>query len=60
MYVGNNGEWHISYIPAFIRRYLFVFSSTDEGRLFTLCIDEEFSGCSKEIRGKRLFSADGK
>ena len=53
MYVGNNGEWHISYIPAFIRRYLFVFSSTDEGRLFTLCIDEEFSGSSKEIRGKR-------
>jgi hypothetical protein len=48
------------YIPAFVRRYPFVFSSSDEGRTFTLCIDETFPGFNQSGRGERLFGADGK
>jgi len=59
LYVGTNGEWLARYIPAFIRRYPFVFSSSDTGQSFTLCIDAEFSGCNQDGRGERLFDADG-
>jgi len=59
LYVNGQGEWTAKYVPAFIRRYPFVFSSSDEGKTFTLCIDEEFSGCNREGRGERLFDADG-
>ena len=57
-YNGENG-WDAKYIPAFIRRYPFVFSSSDSGDNFTLCIDEEFTGCNREGKGERLFDADG-
>ena len=52
-------KWNAEYVPAFIRRYPFVFSSADKGDTFTLCIDEEFSGCNAEGRGERLFDTDG-
>src|SRR5690606_37811599 len=54
-----DGDWQARYIPAFIRRYPFVFSSADDGKSFTLCIDTEFAGCNQEDRGERLFDADG-
>ncbi len=59
MYVTDSGEWEAPYIPAFIRRYPFVFSSNDSGKTFTLCIDEHFEGCNQEGRGERLFDTDG-
>ncbi len=59
LYLQEGGSWQAKYIPAFIRRYPFVFSSSDEGASFTLCIDEEFSGCNQEGRGERLFDTDG-
>ncbi|MEX2367854.1 MAG: SapC family protein [Pseudohongiellaceae bacterium] len=59
LYVGSDGKWLARYIPAFIRRYPFVFSSSDDGKSFTLCIDTEFAGCNQEDRGERLFDADG-
>jgi hypothetical protein len=59
LYLGEDGKWQGKYIPAFIRRYPFVFSSTDEGTKFTLCIDEDFSGCNQEGRGERLFDSQG-
>lgn len=52
------GGWEASYIPAFVRRYPFVFSSSANGAGFTLCLDEEFSGCNQEGRGQRLFDAE--
>ena len=58
LYITESG-WDAKYVPAFLRRYPFVFSSGDEGDRFTLCIDEEFSGCNQEGRGERLFDADG-
>lgn len=59
LYLNDEGKWISRYIPAFIRRYPFVFSSSDKGSSFTLCIDTEFSGCNEDDRGERLFDADG-
>ncbi len=62
LYVSESGSWSGSYVPAFLRRYPFVFSSdnaNDPDATFTLCVDEEFSGCNDEGRGERLFDADG-
>jgi hypothetical protein len=38
------GGWQAKYIPAFLRRYPFVFSSNDDGNNFVLRIDEGFPG----------------
>jgi hypothetical protein len=57
--VDDKGQWSIRYVPAFFRRYPFVFSSSDDGKTFTLCIDEDFPGCNREGRGERLFDAEG-
>ena len=58
-YVDAEGRWQATYVPAFVRRYPFVFSSHDGGTSFTLCIDEEFQGCNREGRGENLFDASG-
>lgn len=60
VFVGAGGTWSAKYIPAFARRYPFVFSTTDEGKTFTLCIDESFPGLNAEGRGQRLFNDEGK
>lgn len=54
-YLNDTGEWGAKYVPAFIRRYPFVFSSTNDGKTLTLCIDEEFAGFNREGRGQALF-----
>lgn len=59
LYVSEAGEWQADYVPAFIRRYPFVFASTDDGSTLTLCLDEEYEGCNQEGRGERLFDAEG-
>lgn len=59
LFVDDAGVWTAKYVPAFVRRYPFVFSSADAGKTFTLCIDEEFPGLNTEGRGERLFDADG-
>jgi hypothetical protein len=58
-YVRSDGTWHASYIPAFVRRYPFVFSGEDDKSL-TLCIDEAFLGFNETGRGERLFIDEGK
>src|SRR5262245_15510647 len=60
LYVTGQGGWQAKYIPAFVRRYPFVFFSRDEGKTFTLCIDEAFPGFNQSGRGERLFGTDGK
>lgn len=59
--VDETGAWSGGYIPAFLRRYPFVFSEDGSGESgnFTLCIDEEYVGLNREGRGERLFDADG-
>jgi hypothetical protein len=57
LFLAPDGSWTAKYIPAFVRRYPFVFSNADAK--FVLCIDEEFSGFNREGRGERLFNPDG-
>ena len=59
LFVKEDGSWGGSYVPAFVRRYPFVFASNDDGTTFTLCVDDSFSGCNREGRGERLFDSDG-
>lgn len=60
MYLEEDGSWRKgTYIPAFVRRYPFVFSTDPENQNFILNIDEGFEGCNHEGRGERLFDADG-
>jgi len=59
LYVDDKGAWNAKYIPAFVRRYPFVFSSGDNGETFTLCVDEDFHGVNREGIGERLFDAAG-
>ena len=58
-HVKADGSWTGNYVPAFLRRYPFVFSKSEDGQTFTLCIDEEFEGFNNEGQGERLFDADG-
>lgn len=57
LYVGDDGQWKARYLPAFIRRYPFIFAETGPDRL-TLCLDEEFSGFNT-AEGTALFDAEG-
>ncbi|MCP4686428.1 MAG: SapC family protein, partial [Desulfobacterales bacterium] len=59
IFVDENGQWKAKFVPAFVRRYPFVFAGSPDGTRFTLCIDETFAGCNREGRGERLFDADG-
>lgn len=59
VYITGDDRWEARYIPAFIRRYPFVFSSSEDGKTFTLCIDESFPGFNQDGRGERLFDAEG-
>lgn len=60
LYVGADGRWQASYVPAFVRRYPFVFATSDEGKTFTLCVDEAYPGVNYLGRGQPLFDAEGK
>jgi hypothetical protein len=52
-------RWRGRYVPAFVRRYPYVFSQGGDGTTLTLNIDETFEGCNRAGRGERLFDADG-
>lgn len=60
LYLSGNGKWQAKYVPAFVRRYPFVFSTSDDGKTFMLCVDEAFPGFNREGRGQRLFGDDSK
>ncbi len=59
LYVEEDGGWKARYIPAFVRRYPFVFSRSEDGKTFTLCLDESWDGCNQDGRGERLFDDEG-
>ena len=60
-FVDAAGQWRAgTYIPAFVRRYPFVFSMDAEQKNFILNIDEDYDGVNREGRGERLFDSDGK
>jgi hypothetical protein len=60
LYLSEDAQWRAKYVPAFIRRYPFVFSSSEDKQTLTLCIDETHPGFNREGRGQRLFGDDGK
>ena len=60
LYLTGQGGWQAKYVPAFVRRYPFVFSSSQDGKTFTLCVDEAFPGFNQAGRGQRLFGEDKK
>ena len=60
LYLTEQSNWKAKYIPAFVRRYPFVFANSEDGKTYTLCIDESFRGFNQGARGQRLFSDEGK
>lgn len=60
LYLGPDGHWNAKYVPAFLRRYPFVFSASSDNKTLTLCIDEACPGLNTKGRGQRLFAEDGK
>lgn len=59
VWVDAEGKWTGGYVPAFLRRYPFVFAQGEDTENFTLCIDEEFEGLNTDGRGERLFDSEG-
>ncbi len=60
VFVTAEGSWSAPYIPAFIRRYPFVFGSDEKNETFTLMIDESYPGINSDGKGERLFDSEGK
>ena len=59
VYVSEDGTWNADYVPAFVRRYPFVFALSEDGKQLTLCVDESWGGCNNEGKGERLFDEKG-
>jgi hypothetical protein len=59
IFISDDGRWEGRYIPAFVRRYPFVFSTNEDKSTFTLCIDKEFQGLNEDDRGEKLFDEEG-
>jgi hypothetical protein len=60
LFLSSDSQWQAKYVPAFIRRYPFVFSASADAKTLTLCIDESYAGFNREGRGQRLFGDDHK
>ena len=60
-HVDFDGSWTGGYVPAFLRRYPFIFSQQEgqDEQSFTLCLDEAHTGVNREGRGERLFDDAG-
>jgi hypothetical protein len=59
LFVDEEGKWKGRYVPAFFRRYPFVFAKTDKADQFLLYVDEDYAGLNDEKRGTALFSENG-
>jgi hypothetical protein len=60
IFLDSAGHWESKYIPAFIRRYPFVFSRLEDGEHFFPFIEERFAGFNQEGEGPALIGEDGK
>ncbi|MBP0484420.1 SapC family protein [Sagittula salina] len=59
LFIADNGRWTGRYIPAFLRRYPFVFAQNEAGDQLSLCIDEACGALNRDGIGERLFDAEG-
>jgi SapC len=60
LFVGQDAKWQAKYVPAFIRRYPFVFSTSADRKTLTLCIDESYAGLNRSGKGQPLFDEQRK
>jgi hypothetical protein len=58
LFVGADGKWQASYVPAIIRRYPFALAAAGEEGKFTVCIDEG-SDLISDTEGAALFDEQG-
>jgi len=58
LFVDARGQWNARYVPAFVRRYPFVFAETGTARM-AVCVDETWPGFDEE-QGDSLFDGTGK
>ncbi|MEA2082640.1 MAG: SapC family protein [Thermodesulfobacteriota bacterium] len=58
LFIDENNKWDASYIPAYVRRYPFVLSTTPKENEMVICIDEEYVGFDNPA-GEPLLQADG-
>jgi hypothetical protein len=59
LFVDKKGEWlPNTYIPAYIRRYPFIFARNDNGDRLTLCVDDT-DGILKKSKDNPLFDDKG-
>ena len=59
LFVGADGAWDAgTYIPAYIRRYPFIFMAGEQDGRYILCLDENTELLAAEDDGQKLF-ADG-
>jgi hypothetical protein len=56
LYAKKDGTWDARYIPAFIRRYPFIFATAGNEQ-YTLCVDSDYPGFS-EGEGTPLFDGN--
>jgi len=57
VFLDANQNWVTSYVPAFVRRYPFIFAESGPDQL-TLCLDMDYSGLNEE-EGESLFETVG-
>jgi len=59
LFVNEQGQWIVSYVPAVIRKYPFTLISKDaDSTEFVVCVDQA-SGCIKADEGRPLFTEQG-
>jgi hypothetical protein len=58
LFVGKDGKWQASYVPAIIRRYPFALAKMPEQDNYTVCIDEDSEYVGTED-GQPLFNEAG-
>jgi hypothetical protein len=58
LFVGADGKWQASYVPAIIRRYPFALAGSGQDGRYTVCIDEG-SDMVSENEGSALFDEKG-
>ncbi|MFH1217389.1 MAG: SapC family protein [Pseudomonadota bacterium] len=57
LFVTDTGQWNANYIPAYVRRYPFVPSTSNEPGKLNICFDDSYKGFGPET-GEPLFNED--
>jgi hypothetical protein len=58
LFINAEGKWNANYIPAYVRRYPFIFSEVSSEQL-VVCVDEQCSGLNTAGEGELLFDEQG-